>query len=356
MVRRKLMAERVPAAVSGYQGAASGCPERQGGKKILTGIEFESAWKVREESFPDVVYFSTPGFIRYDTEWHKNSALDFVSVSVTGKACSLGCDHCNGHILNRMVPATTPAQLASVADKLAVRGCRGFLLSGGADKNGSVPLGDFAEAVRDIKRKHGLCIVAHTGLVDDFLASRLAIAGIDAAMIDVIGSTSTIRRVCHLDASPDSYIASIRRLRARNIPVAPHVVLGLDYGRLGGEVHALRALSTCDIQALVLVVVMPLAGTRMAHVSPPELPQLAEIFVLARHLFPTTCIFLGCARPAGKCKSDVEALAIRAGFNGIAFPGRETVSLAAELGLKARFSDVCCALNALEPPVEQQVR
>lgn len=356
MVRHKLMADSIRAAASGYRGAVSGYLEHQGSKKTLTGIEFDSAWKVRNESFPDVVYFSTPGFIRYDTEWHKNSALDFVSVSVTGKACSLGCGHCNGRILNRMVPATTPAQLASVADKLAARGCRGFLLSGGADKNGSVPLGDFAEAVRDIKRKHGFCIAAHTGLVDDFLASRLAIAGIDAAMIDVIGSTSTIRRVCHLDASPQSYIASVRRLRAHNIPVAPHVVLGLDYGQLRGEVRALRALSTCDIQALVLVVVMPLAGTRMAHVSPPELPQLAKIFVLARHLFPTTCIFLGCARPAGKYKSDVEVLAIRAGFNGIAFPGREVVSLADELGLKARFSDVCCALSALEPPVEQQVR
>lgn len=355
MVRHKLMADSVRAAASGYRGAVSGYLEHQGSKKTLTGIEFDSAWKVRKESFPDVVYFSTPGFIRYDTEWHKNSSLGFVSVSVTGKACRLGCDHCNGHILNRMVPATTPAQLASVADKLAVRGCRGFLLSGGADKNGSVPLGEFAEAVRDIKRKHGFCIAAHTGLVDDFLASRLAIAGIDAAMIDVIGSTSTIRRVCHLDASPQSYIASIRKLRAHNIPVAPHVVLGLDYGRLRGEVHALRALSTCDIQALVLVVVMPLAGTRMAHVSPPELPQLAEIFVLARHLFPTTSIFLGCARPAGKYKSDVEVLAIRAGFNGIAFPGREVVSLAAELGLKATFSDACCALSALEPRVEEQV-
>ena len=355
MVRHKLMVDSVRAAVSGYQGAVSGCLERQGSKKTLTGMGFDSAWAVRKESFPDVVYFSTPGFIRYDTEWHKNSSLDFVSVSITGKACSLGCDHCNGHILNRMVPATTPAQLASVADKLAARGCRGFLLSGGADENGSVPLGDFAEAVRDIKRKHGFCIVAHTGLVDDFLASRLAVAGIDAAMIDVIGSRSTIRRVCHLDASPDSYIASIRRLRARNIPVAPHVVLGLDYGRLRGEIHALRALSTCDIQALVLVVIIPVAGTRMAHVSPPELPQLAEIFVLARRLFPKTRISLGCARPAGKYKSDVEVLAIRAGFNGIAFPGREAVGLAAELGLRAMFSDVCCALSAFEPPAERHV-
>lgn len=305
------------------------------------------AWEIRKRNFPDLVHFSAPSVIKYDTEWYSNTSSSFVPISVTGRECGLRCDHCNSRILESMIPATTPADLILLADKLAAAGCRGLLLSGGAGRCGSVPLGGFAEAIFSIKQKHGLLVAAHTGLVDDTLASKLAAARLDMAMVDVIGSEATIRNVYHLDASPEDCIASVKRLRSKGIPVAPHVVLGLDYGRLGGEVHALHALSGCDIQALVLVVIMPLRGTPMAGVKPPDPSELAPVFDLARRLFPTTHLFLGCARPAGEYKSRVEILALKAGFNGVAFPSKQAISLARDLNLRAVFSDVCCALSAL---------
>lgn len=332
----------------------SGVGRDEGEPSLAVPVGLGGAWEIRKRSFPDLVHFSAPSVVKYDTEWYSNRPSGFVPVSVTGGECGLRCDHCNAKILRNMIPATTPADLVSLADKLASTGCRGLLLSGGANRQGSVPLGGFARAISSIKQKHGFLVAAHTGLVDDALAVQLAEAQLDMAMIDVIGSETTMRNVYHLDASLDDCIASVQRLRARGIPVAPHVVLGLDYGRLRGEAHALHALSGCDIQALVLVVIMPLGGTPMAGVKPPDPSELAPVFDLARRLFPTTHLFLGCARPAGEYKRHVEILALKAGFNGVAFPSRQAIDLARDLNLRIVFSDVCCALSTLADTTKGQ--
>ena len=47
----------------------------------------------------------------------------------------------------------------------------------------------------------------------------------------------------------------------------------------------------------------------------------------------------------GKSK-EVEALALRAGVNGLAYPHPDTVRLAATLGLEATFRESCCTLVA----------
>ncbi|NMB88864.1 MAG: hypothetical protein GYA17_10925, partial [Chloroflexi bacterium] len=40
--------------------------------------------------------FHTPGFHSYQTGEHDNRAVqEFVTISVTGTACALHCEHCN---------------------------------------------------------------------------------------------------------------------------------------------------------------------------------------------------------------------------------------------------------------------
>ncbi|HHV63171.1 MAG TPA: radical SAM protein [Firmicutes bacterium] len=309
-----------------------------------TGRSLEEAWRVRKANFDDIIYFPVPSIIRYDTECYTNSPASFVPVSITGRACSLRCDHCNGRILENMIPATTPEALLALGEKLAGAGCRGLLISGGSGPDGSVPLDTFIDAIGELKRAHGLRIAVHTGLVDRNQARWLAGAGVDVAMIDVIGSAATARRIYHLEAALQDYIESVRNLRDQGVPVVPHIVLGLDYGRLDGEADALYALSTCDIHELVLVIIRPLKGTRMEGARPPGPSELAGVFALARSLFPRRHVFLGCARPGGDHRRDVESLAVRVGFNGIAYPSAETVRLARDLGLKAVFSEQCCSL------------
>jgi uncharacterized radical SAM superfamily protein len=60
---------------------------------------------------------------------------------------------------------------------------------------------------------------------------------------------------------------------------------------------------------------------------------------------PETPVMLGCARPLGKIKADIDRAAVDAGLNGIAFPAEGVVAYARERGFKAKFVDACCGVQ-----------
>jgi hypothetical protein len=64
----------------------------------------------------------------------------------------------------------------------------------------------------------------------------------------------------------------------------------------------------------------------------------------AREALPDTPILLGCARPAGRAKTEIDAYAVLAGLNGIAHPADGMVELAARLGRDVRVTPACCSI------------
>jgi uncharacterized radical SAM superfamily protein len=99
------------------------------------------------------------------------------------------------------------------------------------------------------------------------------------------------------------------------------------------------------VSTLILVVLVPLVGTPMAHIPPPPADQVATFFATARLAAPTTTINLGCARPLGPVKSELDQAAIDIGLNGIAYPADGAISYAASRGLKPRLFEYCCSLT-----------
>ena len=82
-------------------------------------------------------------------------------------------------------------------------------------------------------------------------------AGIDTAMMDVIGAQETITDVYHLDRPVEDFEATLSALCSTSMEVVPHIVIGLHYGRILGEQAALDIVSRHSIKSLVLVVIMP---------------------------------------------------------------------------------------------------
>jgi uncharacterized radical SAM superfamily protein len=242
-----------------------------------------------------------------------------------------------------MYQAGEPELLYSLALRLKERGCKGLLVSGGAGINGSVPLTEFAPVMARLKRELGFKMAVHTGLVDEEMADALSEACIDSAMIDIIGSDETIREVYHLKASVADYEDSLKNLVDRNVKVSPHVVAGLHYGRILGEYNALEIISRYDIASLVLVVLTPLCNTPMVEVTPPSIEEMKGIFAAAREMSPSTPILLGCARPGGKYRLQLDKMALNMGINGIAYPTEGVVEYASEKGLNPVFSEYCCS-------------
>jgi hypothetical protein len=137
-------------------------------------------------------------------------------------------------------------------------------------------------------------VIVHIGLTDEQKARGPYNAGIDQALFDVIGDEATIREVYGLPCTPDDYARRLAILRRAGLAVAPHVVIGLYYGQVRGEMAALEMIREAGAKMAVLVVLRPLPKTAVAEV--------------------------------------------------VDYPGPATVRLAAELGLETGFVESCCTL------------
>lgn len=242
-----------------------------------------------------------------------------------------------------MLPAMAPQSLFNLCVKLQNNGAVGCLISGGCLPNGSVPLDNYIATIAKIKSYLGLTVIVHTGVIDFSTAKRLKAAGIDAALIDVIGSDETIHEIYNLDVSVADYEHSLLAFHKTGIPFVPHVLVGLHYGKLKGEFEALNMISRYNPSAVITIAFMPIRGTLMETVSPPEPEDIAKTIVTARLMMPKTQHVLGCMRPKGRHRRRTDLLAVRAGVDAIAFPDEEAIQLAKSMNLQTSFSPLCCS-------------
>lgn len=289
------------------------------------------------------VHFYAPTFMYYRTSHFCSSINDFSTISVTGKGCALNCKHCGGKVLETMHPAETPEELYALCRKLKNEGALGCLISGGCLPDGSVPLDHFIDAIGKVKRELGLTIFVHVGITDFKKAKRLKEAGFDAALIDIVGDDETIREIYKLNTTVKDYENSLKALSQTGLNFVPHVIVGLHYGKLKGELNALRIISKYKPTALVVIAFMPVHGTEMEKTEPPKPTDIAKVIATARLMFPETPIALGCMRPKGKNRALTDILALKAGVNAIAFPAEEVIKQAEKQGYTVIFSSLCCS-------------
>jgi lipoyl synthase len=293
------------------------------------------------------IYFSTPTFKEYSSNELKGcSKNSFPAFSITGGACALDCDHCKAKILEPMIPATNPDMLDyKVRDLVMLQDLQGFLLSGGSNRRNEIKYERYYKVIEGLKRDYPhLKIAIHSALIDEARARTMASAGVDTAMLDIIGAEQTIRDVYHLDRPVEDFEASLAALTATRMEIVPHIVIGLHYGRILGETRALEIISRYSIHALVLVVIMPFYAAPGTFVTPsPE--DVGRIFLEARTRIADRDVLLGCARPAGMHKRVTDAYAVMAGLNGIAFPADGAVAVAEAIGRPVMQQHACCSMK-----------
>ncbi len=305
-----------------------------------------SPFAVRRANFGDVIDFYAPGLKRWQTpEWTPRNPRRFLPVSVTGSACALSCDHCKTKVLDGMISVRAGEDLFALARRLRSEGSEGLLVSGGSTRNGEVPLLPHLRHVPRIRSELGMKVIVHSGVVSPRLAAGLAAAGVDGVMLDIIGADETLRDVYHLNLTVADMERSLRLLSGEGLRIIPHIVLGLHYGRFLGEHRALEMLTRYPVSTLILVVLTPLSGTPMAHIPPPPVREVVEFFGTARLAAATSPVNLGCARPLGPAKTDLDHAAIDLGLNGIAYPADGVIEYARSRGLAPRLFEYCCSLT-----------
>jgi uncharacterized radical SAM superfamily protein len=234
-----------------------------------------------------------------------------------------------------MTDCPNPDRLVEVAGELQSRGALGFLLSGGCDASGKIPLKRFFPAIKEIKHDTDLAINLHVGLLLPGDAVEVAETGADAVSVDVVGDKGTIREVYGLDFDTDDYARMLEDLAGSGACIVPHITAGLHFGELRGEEAALEMIEKIEPWRVIVNSLMPTKGTKMEN---SRLSDDDYLSVLGSALgwFPNAEVVMGCMRPRIQ---SIENKALEMGIGGIVNPSRETVQT-----YRHRKIELCCAI------------
>jgi len=300
----------------------------------------ERGWEVSRSLHGNTLTVHVPGMFVVNGRRGR-----FRAVSITGDRCDLECEHCKASLLRTMPAANTPESLMDLGMQAWNRGDHGMLVTGGCDSAGRLPWNDYLPVIRALKDRTGLILTVHAGQVDRETARMLKDAGVDQALVDVIADEETAREVYHLPGGTKTVRNTLDALALAGIEIIPHILFGLYYGREKGERNALEILADVPLKKYAVVVIMPKPGTPMAGIAPPPPEAVARFLALARLRLPKLQASLGCARPRGRYRHELDVLAIRAGINALALPSDQAIAEAEARGLEVRYRETCCSLG-----------
>ncbi len=279
------------------------------------------AFKIKEKNFGKDIIFSYP-----------NKTL---AVTTTGNECSLKCAHCNGHYLKNMT------NISEIDEKIKHRNIDSLLISGGCSFDGEVPIIKHIEEIKLLKDR-GYKLNAHLGLMDEPDVEKIA-EYIDVASFDIILNDETIKNVYKIDKKKEDYIRAYEILK-KYIRVVPHICIGMDSGQIKGEYDALEYLKTQNPDCITLIVLIPTKGTEFEKIKPPKIEDVIDIICEARIKFPNIHINLGCMRPRGEYKKQLDKMAILSGINNIVMPSKEAIKEAININCNIQKFERCCVL------------
>ncbi|WP_297062169.1 radical SAM protein [Thermococcus sp.] len=253
--------------------------------------------------------------------------IKFPSISLTGNACALNCAHCGRHYLEGMRKPVR-GELLNYCLDLERSGGVGCLLSGGMDGRLKVPLDFYAQEIREIKHRTSLKLNAHVGFVDENDLELLK--WVDVVSLDFVGDDEVIKRVYKIDKTVEDYLKVLDMLTKNDIRVAPHITIGLDFGRIHWEFRAIDILVEYPIDVLVLDVLIPTKGTEMENVPKPSVEESLKVVEYARELFDGE-LSIGCMRPLGRWRLEFDRGAVLAGVDRLTNPPRRVIEWAKKI-------------------------
>jgi len=213
------------------------------------------------------------------------------------------------------------------AERVAVDGGTGLLLSGGCDVDGAVPLDPFLPLVPRIQSL-GLKVNLHPGLADGKRADAILDSGPDSISLDVL-QDEAVMKAMGLRRTASDYALAVERLAAG--PLTPHVLVGLQAKE--AEDRTLDLISKYDVRSVVALSLMPRPRTGSG------LPQ----FIHDAAESTGAPVLVGCMRPRGRWQEELECL--EAGASGIVNPSARAVAEAELIGIKMKTRRECCSLH-----------
>ncbi|RDY29246.1 radical SAM protein [Romboutsia weinsteinii] len=283
--------------------------------------KMELAYDTKIDNFGNKIEFSYPN--------------ETVAISTTNSECFLKCAHCNGHYLKNMTP------INDYENKIKSKNVSSFLISGGCNFDGDVPINKHIDTLKKLKEE-GYKLNAHLGLMDEESINKVC-KYLDIVSFDLVFDKDTIKEVYKIDKNAQDYITAYETIK-QNTEVAPHICIGLKGGEIKGEYEVIEYLSNNPPKKITFIVLIPTKNTEYEKVSPPDLNKVADVLCSARISLPNTEINLGCMRPRGEYRSELDKIALMCGVNKIVLPSRSAKNKAIEMDMNITEGKECCVL------------
>ena len=281
-----------------------------------------------------------PNFEEFESSYHENNLMVLnqvvlkrtKSISLTNNLCEQNCAHCNGHYLNGMggresIITTDFSDYDSV------------LISGGGNRQGGVPIKEHLGILKQIPEKVFLNI--HPGY-----QSPDNIKGLSNATVisfDIPSCDETVKNVYKQKRTAEDY----RKLfleYGKHFKTIPHLTIGLGNNTLRGEKSTIDFVSKNSSEGIVFIVFRPTKGTEMEHCKAPSVGHLHEILTYAKSKLKQP-ITLGCMRPSGLYRKNLDIIYWMHGVKKIVMPHRTLVTILKKHQVKINIFNNCCALN-----------
>ncbi|MFX1327714.1 MAG: radical SAM protein [Promethearchaeota archaeon] len=287
-----------------------------------------------------------------------NPTKRFPAISITGTECSLDCEHCNKKYLKGMKPILENQDLEKFLFELYKKKGVGALISGGSKLDGSVPLLNFLNTIKKVKRETNLIINTHSGLLNEETAKKLADANVDIVSFDINMDKEVIKDIYHLDIELNEYKRAIDLLKKYKLNIVPHICVGLHYGKLNKELETIKFIkeTIIDPSLIVIIALIPPKDSKIKF-ELIKAEEIAKVIAILRFAFPKTELSLGCMRPRGKIKTEIEKMSIKSGITRIEIPSRDTLKWLKTYNSKIqlKFFSACCAIpNKFEKIAESK--
>ncbi len=257
--------------------------------------------------------------------------VKFPSISVTGTKCSQMCEHCKSLHLKGMTCISNGDELLKLAHSISNKKGTGFLLSGGCDTNGSIPIEKYASYLKNIP--NDLFVNVHTGFITSQKAKNLANSGVSCFSVDVHQDEKEIRSILHLDRDPNDYSKLLDILKSTGVKVVPHLTVGFSYDDFILSADLVKSKGLKDV---VLLSMVPTKGT-IVEKSPSDNTIIDAVKILQKKKLNVT---IGCMRD--RTLRELEKKCIEMGVNKIANPSLETITWANKKGYKIERRKMCC--------------
>jgi len=304
-----------------------------------------------------ILTFAVPGGKVYINDYYTNSPGSFLNISITGQECELMCRHCQKELLKGMSEACDSKRLVELTEKYMKRAkndskdknngsLKGMLISGGFDLEGKLPVNNILSGVSELKSKYPfLTIYIHAGFLDDAEAAALKSSGVDAVLVNLIGSQKAIREVYNLrNRTYSDYLDTIKLLKSHGLKVSPHIIIGLENGTLSDEFTAVKDALALRVDSLVFVVLKKASRSGDFISSKVPYDEIIRLVEYARELSGDVILSFGCAKPPDSSRHLLEIGLIKAGIDSVAFPAEETIRFAVENRIAHTFVEKCCAI------------